>query len=263
MYGSNKQTNNINSKYFTVRVKPTLLAAKQHLGAYADGDVIFDWTEFKLSNGAHRLIGCTAVVRGNDGAAQDCPMDLMFATQTQGHGGVAAGAAPQSIGTQQAASIPTANPYYNDLIGGMKLQAADYGEQVQTSIAYAEGVRGAECPILFESYGNTVPSDGNYTFYVTATANSAAPNFDSNTAVANVYGAASASIITLDGTSALTTLAPGDVVRAQDEAIMGTVSTVDSATQITLTAANTAAIADGDVVYRLSPITLIFTFERY
>ena len=70
------------SKYISVEVKPTLLAAKQHLGAYADGDVLFDWTEFKLPNGTNRLVGVTAIVRGNDGAAQDCPMDLMFATKT-------------------------------------------------------------------------------------------------------------------------------------------------------------------------------------
>ena len=174
------------AKYITRTVKPTLLAAKQHLGAYADGDVLFDWTEFNLPNGTSRLVGVTAIVRGNDGAAQDCPMDLMFATKTP------AGSAPQSTGTEQGAMLPTANPYYNEIIGGVKL----------------------------------------------------------------------ASIITLDGTSALLNLAPGDVVRAQDEAVMGTINTVDSATQITLTAANTAAIADGDLVYRLSPITLKLTFER-
>ena len=243
------------AKYITRTVKPTLLAAKQHLGAYADGDVLFDWTEFNLPNGTSRLVGVTAIVRGNDGAAQDCPMDLMFATKTP------AGSAPQSTGTEQGAMLPTANPYYNEIIGGVKLDATDYSDQVQISIGSATVASSGECPILFESYG-TAPDDGRYSFYVAASANSSGPNFDSNTAVALAYGAASASIITLDGTSALVNLAPGDVVRAQDEAVMGTINTVDSATQITLTAVNTAAIADGDLVYRLSPITLKLTFER-
>ena len=247
------------SKYISVEVKPTLLAAKQHLGAYADGDVLFDWTEFKLPNGTNRLVGVTAIVRGNDGAAQDCPMDLMFATKTP------AGLAPQSTGTEQGAMLPTANPYYNEIIGGVKLDATDYSDQVQISIGSATVASSGECPILFESYDNdsTPPVDGMYSFYVAASSNSSAPNFDSNTAVAFAYGAASSSVITLDGTSALLNLAPGDVVRANDEAVMGTISTVDSATQITLTAANTAAIADGDLVYRLSPITLKLTFERH
>ena len=240
------------SKYISVEVKPTLLAAKQHLGAYADGDVLFDWTEFKLPNGTNRLVGVTAIVRGNDGAAQDCPMDLMFATKTP------AGLAPQSTGTEQGAMLPTANPYYNDIIGGLKLDATDYSDQVQISMGSTTVVESGECPIIFEA-----SATGSNKFYVAATANSGAPNFDSNTAVAFAYGAASASLITLDGTSALLNLAPGDVVRAQDEAVMGTINTVDSATQITLTAANTAAIADGDLVYRLSPITLKLTFERH
>jgi len=215
------------AKYITRTVKPTLLAAKQHLGAYADGDVLFDWTEFNLPNGTSRLVGVTAIVRG----------------------------------TEQGAMLPTANPYYNEIIGGVKLDATDYSDQVQISIGSATVASSGECPVLFESYG-TAPDDGRYSFYVAASANSSGPNFDSNTAVALAYGAASASIITLDGTSALVNLAPGDVVRAQDEAVMGTINTVDSATQITLTAVNTAAIADGDLVYRLSPITLKLTFER-
>ena len=236
-------------RYIKREVKPTLLAAKLHLGAYADGDVIFDWQEITLPGRAnYRLVGATAIVRGNDGAAQDCPMDLMFAKKST---------TPQSIGTEQGAMLPTANPYYNDIIGGLKLDATDYSDQVQISMGSTTVVESGECPIIFEA-----SATGSNKFYVAATANSGAPNFDSNTAVAFAYGAASASLITLDGTSALLNLAPGDVVHAQDEAVMGTISTVDSATQITLTAANTEAIVDGDLVYNLSPIKLILTFEK-
>jgi hypothetical protein len=39
--------------------------------------------------------------------------------------------------------------------------------------------------------------------------------------------------------------------------VLGTIETVDSDTQITLTKANVDAIADDDVLYNISPIQLI------
>ena len=38
-------------KYFTVEVKPTVTASKQHLGGFTAGDVLFDWTEFEIPKG--------------------------------------------------------------------------------------------------------------------------------------------------------------------------------------------------------------------
>ena len=56
--------------------------------------------------------------------------------------------------------------------------------------------------------------------------------------------------------------AVGDVLHAQDDAVLGTVASADSATQITLTAANTEAIAENDVIYNINPKKLVLGFER-
>ena len=57
--------------------------------------------------------------------------------------------------------------------------------------------------------------------------------------------------------------APGDVIHAVDDAVLGTIKTVDSATQITLTKANVDAIENNDVLYNVSPIQLILGGPRY
>ena len=53
--------------------------------------------------------------------------------------------------------------------------------------------------------------------------------------------------------------APGDVVHAADNAVLGTIKTVDSDTQITLTKANVDAIENDDILYNVSPIQLILS----
>ena len=68
-------------------------------------------------------------------------------------------------------------------------------------------------------------------------------------------------MITLDSKVASPVFAPGDVIHAVDDAVLGTIKTVDSDTQITLTKANVDAIADSDIVYNVTPIQFILTSE--
>ena len=43
-------------KYFTVTVKPEIAASKQDDGAFADGDLVFDWTAFNIPKGPAKLL---------------------------------------------------------------------------------------------------------------------------------------------------------------------------------------------------------------
>ena len=52
------------------------------------------------------------------------------------------------------------------------------------------------------------------------------------------------------------------MLHAQDNAVLGTVSSITNATTIVLTAANEEAFQEDDIIYNINPITLIFTFER-
>ena len=73
------------------------------------------------------------------------------------------------------------------------------------------------------------------------------------------FAAGTQTVITLDTKDATPVFAPGDVIHAVDDAVLGTIKTVDSATQITLTTANVDAIANNDVLYNVSPIQLILS----
>jgi hypothetical protein len=78
------------------------------------------------------------------------------------------------------------------------------------------------------------------------------------------FAAGAQTVITMDGTSmdVREHFAAGDILHAQDDAVLGTVASADSATQITLTAANTDAIDEDDIIYNLHPITLVLGLEK-
>jgi hypothetical protein len=245
-------------------------------------DLLFDWEPFKLPKGGNRLIGVTAVVRSNDGTDQTCAMDLFFATQNRGFGDIAAGTAPVSMGTQHAAAtVNPANPYWDQIMGHVKLTADNFstagavesGMTVGTTGYHAStgGTSGltGQSPLIFEGYGSSTAEidddQGNYTYYVGATA-IGTPNFDSNLAFASGTG----NDLTCDGTDAMKILAPGDRIKALDISDnttiidIGTVGTVPDATSILLKGATTSAgtLGDGDLIFNINPIKLILSFER-
>jgi hypothetical protein len=242
-------------KYYTVTVKPTMLAAKMHLETYSTLDVLFDWTPFPLPRGANRLVGTTALVRGADGAAQQINFDLYFAKSTS------AGVAPSSIGTEHA----TANGvgYYNELIGTQQILVADYSHGLDfMSVATAQtvgGSGGGQSPIMMSSHG-TGQQDQFYVAGIDITGG----DFHSDCAIneSEGYAAGASRALTLNGTGASSMFDVGDVIAAHDGAAIGTIATVSSDTAITLERENIDALENADLVYNVNPITLIFSFER-
>ena len=75
------------------------------------------------------------------------------------------------------------------------------------------------------------------------------------------FAAGTQTVITLDTKVATPVFAPGDIIHAVDDAVLGTIKTVDSDTQITLTKANVDAIADSDIIYNVTPIQLMLSSE--
>ena len=70
------------SLYYSVTVKPTIIASDQHAEAYAADDVLFDWTAFDVPKGASKLIGVTAEIRpkGDAGSTVNTfAFELLFA----------------------------------------------------------------------------------------------------------------------------------------------------------------------------------------
>ena len=233
------------------RVRRLLLASIQ-ASTYADTEILFDWHKVdarKISS----ISGVQCIVRGKDGVDQTMAgIDLLFATShipTPDDGvNVSVDAVPVTLGTTGAA-VDTPG-WFNNLCGLVEIAAGDFndGDLVYLNIATKSGL---DIPVNGDLYVAAI-AKGTFDFRSTIQVNN-----PSN------YAAGANAKITLDTLDATLAFAPGDLVHAVDDAVVGTVKTVDSATQITLTAPNTDAIANNDVLYNANPITLILSCESW
>ena len=264
-------------KYITVEVEPEISPAIQHLNAFTANDLLFDWTAFTLPKGGNRLLGVTAIVRSTDGADQTCAMDLFFARQALNMGDITDGTAPVSMGTLHAdPTINPANPYWDQVVGHIKLTADNFSTAGAIESGMTVGTTGRHAgddstpglvgpsPLVLSDYGDP-DGNGDFTFYVGATC-IGTPDFHSDLAFASGTG----NDLTCDGTDARKLLAPGDRIKAIDiddgstVIDIGTVGTIPDATSVLLegSTTSTGTLGDGDNLYNIHPIKLIFAFER-
>tara|TARA_R100001443_G_scaffold106027_1_gene115252 strand:- start:329 stop:1048 length:720 start_codon:yes stop_codon:yes gene_type:complete len=237
-------------RHFT-RVAPIMPASIQ-AAAYADTEILFDWHKVEGFKGG-AITGIQAIVRGTDGTDQAAAtlvgMDLFFATShipTPNDGvNTSIDVAPSTLGTTGAA-VDTPG-WFNNLVGYVPLVAADMsdGDLIYLNMASKSSI----CiPVSGDLYVAAI-SKGAFDFRTTVQVNEA--NFAAGTQT----------VITVDTKDVTLGFAPGDIVHAVDDAVLGTIKTVDSATQITLTKANVDAIANNDVLYNVTPIQLMLSSE--
>ena len=237
-------------RHFT-RVAPILPASIQ-AAAYADTEILFDWHKIEGLKGS-AITGIQAVIRGTDGADQPAAtlvgMDLFFATShipTPNDGvNVSINAVPPTLGTTGAA-VDTPG-WFNNLIGFVPLLAADMSD-VDLVYLNMASKSGLSIPIGADIYVAAI-SKGAFDFRTTVRVNETG------------FAAGAETVITLDSKVASPVFAPGDIIHAVDDAVLGTIKSVDSDTQITLTKANVDAIADSDILYNVTPIQFILTSE--
>ena len=229
------------------KVSPTMPASIQ-AAAYADTEILFDWHKVEGFKGGS-IDSLKVIVRGTNGAAQTpVAIDLFFATshiETPADGvNTSVDVAPATLGTTGAA-VDTPG-WFNNLVGYVPVASGDFNDAdlIYLNIANVS-LAGKEIPVSGDLYVAAV-AKGALDFRQTAQLNDASGLTAGETAT-----------ITVDTRTVLPNWAPGDVIHAVDDAVVGTIKTVDSATQITLTKANVDALADDDVLYNISPIQLI------
>ena len=245
------------SKYFTVEVSPVVAASKQHAGGFTSGMVVADWTALQIPRGSNMLRSATLLVRPKGDASvtvNNHPFGIVFSkTNTV------------SLGTVRA---NIQNRPSNDLLGVIEFDVQNFstGTLQSTAVATVGGDTTNACPpLVLQGDITTGDNVGFDTIFVGIFSQDANNTFESINAVNEANFAAGAqTVITMDGTSmdVREHFAVGDVLHAQDDAVLGTVASVDSATQITLTAANTEAIDEDDIIYNINPIKLVLGFER-
>ena len=225
------------------------MPASIQASTYADTEILFDWHKVEGFKGG-AIDSIKVIVRGTDGAAQTMVgIDLLFATShiptPSDSANVSIDVAPTTLGTTGAA-VDTPG-WFNNLVGYVPVVAGDFNDADLIYLNVANvNLSGEEIPVSGDLYVAAI-SKGTLDFRTTVQVNEA--NFAAGTQT----------VITLDTKDATLGFAPGDVIHAVDDAVLGTIKTVDSATQITLTTANVDAIANNDVLYNVSPIQLILS----
>jgi len=248
------------SKYFTVEVKPTItsVANGQH-AAFANGDVLFDWTSFQVPRGSSKLIGVTAEIRPkpDDGSTVNkFPFELVFAKSKSL-------SAPSTLGNINSAPATSGalSLQADRFLGTMPVVAGDFADADQMAYASAAAPNG----MVFEGEPNSGDTVGTDTLFVAGIAGGAF-NFVSACLINN--GDLDGPVITVDGVDPRLFLIPGDTVVVTTTANtsatkpMGVVDTLTDTTIVLTEGFTTTDVVNNDFVYNANPIKLILTFER-
>jgi len=252
--------------YFTLTLKPTMPVATQIQSNKTDlpftaQDLMWDWFAFDMPKGAHRLIGCTIIVRGENAAPQtDRDLQIMFAKS------LADGTAPSSLGTGNASVDGTG--YYNELLGYFTVDITEFAIGLDY-MSIATGGMGGESgltpgrSLILQGEPTTGTNVGYDKIYMGGIAG-ASNTWDFATGVLLNDGtnvAAGDTALVTDGVDAHKVFAPGDVILKHDsDTVVGTVKSV-TANLITLESGSGVAISDDDELINATPITVILGFE--
>jgi hypothetical protein len=247
------------NKYFTVEKKLTIAASIQNAEAFASGEVMVDWTALEIPKGASCLRSATVLVRPKGDAT---PTNNVFAFDL-----VFSKTNTVSLGTPGAAV--THRPS-GDFIGVLEVSADNFASAALQGTAVATlgtDIEAGSPPLVLQGDPTTGDNVGYDTIYVGMIARGNFTFESINTVNETGFGVGAQTVITMDDASAGTTMdcrehfAAGDVLHAQDDAVLGTLSSA-AAQAITLTAANTAAIADNDVIFNINPVKIILGLEK-
>jgi hypothetical protein len=218
-------------------------------GAFADGDILFDWTGFEIPRGTVKLLGATIKIRSKGDAGstvQAAGINLLFAKAPSPD------ATPGSLGSLNG---PITNFASNDVIGAMPSVSTDtFG----TRTLYQSTVSSSE--LVLEPNVNSGSDVGVDKYYIAGLA-TGAMNF---TTTCNVDGvqATNQRILTVQTVDPRLFVAVGDVIHDENNRLMGTVASRDSTTQLTMAANLSLASVDEKKIYNINPVDIILHFSK-
>ena len=261
-------------KYFNVTLRPTITASEQHDGAFAAGDVLFDWTAMQVPKGSVRLLSTIATVRGINAADQAAvDMELFFAKSINGTAPSTLGALNDAVDTATA-TASTATGWFRNIIGYQFFDASEQGMGSSDDLVYVNTIQspgnGGVGNLVLTGEPDSGDNVGYDTIYVAGIAQGA---LDFSTTVL-ARGA-----ITADGTTDISTdkgsnddpdaeliFQPGDVIHTGTDDVLGTIKSIDAFDTnhqgIHLTSGFDVDVADNEEIYNINPVTLVFSFEK-
>ena len=249
--------------FFNIEVTPTL-TGQNCVTAFGNGDLVSDWILKTVpTKRAFRIIGVTVVERGTNGANQQSNYELIFASPD------ADGTVPNSLGTVNATVNGTS--FYKHLVGNYKAEQS--ASQLDNLNVHTQtNSDGNHVDFLVVEPSRVVNSDGSVSFEghgvngkicIGVASATGAPDF--GTAVALNQGEGQAvttteTTLTTSGTDPRKAFSVGDVVKAGDDAEIGTITALPGATSITVDAVG-AALANSDEIVNVNPLTFIIHCE--
>ena len=245
-----------------VEIKPWVpsTAAGQG-GAYADNDLYFDWTAFKVPKGVWVLEQFEYLIRpsgmiGN--AVNSNQVDFYFAKPDVN------GGAPPSLGTVNSATTTPGSVqntptnlfnYFIGDIGNADVGYAAVGDNTGFG-AVRISTKGATC---FGNADMIVDADGMTTYYVAGIVADGA--IDHRTQLAVNAGDLTGKTITVDTVDPRDFLCVGDEIIDGDNLEIGTIAAMPDANTIICSTRHDNTLSDDDPIYAKNPITMRLYLE--
>ena len=257
------------SKYFTTTVLPDMGSDGSNNVTFTQGDILFDWHAFYIPRGANKLLSITMIAQGYNGVNQNSggtlDFQLLFAKDFDG-------VAPPTLGVNNNAF--TGKGHTNHIIGMHIFDASVQGDKwdafpftivhSDTNHGYAGANLWQNAPIILQGDDISDHRKSGYdrVYVAGACVLGSAPNFGTGVLLAGALATPlSTSTLTVEGTDCTGVFSVGDVIVAQDGAVVGTIKSL-TAGEIVLEEAHPEALADNDELCFRSPLKFIMAFER-
>ena len=207
------------SNYFnSPAISPKVTAAGMH-AEFANGDVLFDWASFEIPRGSAKLLGATITIRRNKVAAIGGGIDLVFARDTSPT------AIPATLGTTNS---PPSDFARKDIIAILPANGVN-GHVGGTTVTYQGTANFTHQPVL-----DPLPTTGvnvGYDKYWIGGIAAGAIDLRGLVAIGPSAGVdisgSNGTFGVIDGTDPRLVFAPGDLLHAEDDIIVGELAAVN------------------------------------
>ena len=241
----------MNSNYFNITVKPDI-TGQNAVTAFANNDLIFDWTEFSVPKGGARLVGVTTIMRGTNGVRQTSALELYFAKADANN------TTPGTLGTVNLGL--GVQGCFNNLVGSLNVPASDYREGLDSlAVAHTNTVATGAGFIL----GDLTHRAGYTGFnkYYLGVVSKGTPDFGTGVLADDAVSVGDTGL-TVKTVDARKVFDVGDVLVDNGNAAIGTIKSITSATNIVLESGAAEAVAGDDEIVNKNPVTFILHFEK-
>mgnify|MGYP003142590366 CR=1 FL=1 len=253
-------------KYYGVEVKPTISVAALAAGNITNGEILFDWKGFDIPGGSAKLASMTIQYKGKNGVDYTpTDLELFWAKSYRG-------SAPGTLGGDGDVVDTFTSSWFPNIIGKSYIDAGQnsndgdliIGNIITCDTTLLGGSAGGDLFAGGELILTPEPGSGSaigYDKLYVASLAKGTHNWGASTMAINGTMSTDSPVLTVDGVDAIKALSPGDVLRDEDDLLLGTVKTIDSSTQVTLESNLANASTNDKLVYNTTPITFILGFE--